>query len=227
MADRNLVIRGVSSQPEGLTVVLDGDWGELEIRSRLLGRFNAENLSLALAMLLVMEVPRESACEVLSRISAPPGRMEVFGNQDPEGPVVVVDYAHTPDALAKALEAVRVHCRGRVIVVFGCGGDRDPGKRAEMGRVAEVGADAVIVTDDNPRSEDGGRIVADILSGMRGEPRVIRERETAIVTAFQEARSGDIVLVAGKGHEDYQLVDAERLHFSDRAVAARLTGGAA
>jgi UDP-N-acetylmuramoyl-L-alanyl-D-glutamate--2,6-diaminopimelate ligase len=199
----------------------------MEVRSRLLGRFNGENLSLALAMLLVMEVPRESACEVLSRISAPPGRMEIFRNRDPEGPVVVIDYAHTPDALAKALEAVRAHCRGRVIVVFGCGGDRDPGKRAEMGRVAEAGADTVIVTDDNPRSEDGGRIVADILEGMRGEPRVIRERETAIATAVQEAGPGDIVLVAGKGHEDYQLVGAQRLHFSDRAVAARLTGGAA
>jgi len=227
VADRNLVVRGVSSQSDGLTVVLDGDWGEMEVRSRLLGRFNAENLSLALAMLLVMEVPQDAACEVLSRTSAPPGRMEIFRNRDPEGPVVVIDYAHTPDALAKALEAVRAHCRGRVIVVFGCGGDRDPGKRAEMGRVAEAGADTVIVTDDNPRSEDGGRIVADILEGMRGEPRVIRERETAIATAVQEAGPGDIVLVAGKGHEDYQLVGAQRLHFSDRAVAARLTGGAA
>ena len=130
----------------------------------------------------------------------------------------MVDYAHTPDALAKALAAVRAHARGRVLVVFGCGGERDPGKRPLMGEAAERLADRVIVTDDNPRGEDADRIVAMILEGMR-EPRralVERDRARAIDAAVAEARPGDAVLVAGKGHEEYQVVGRERRAFSDR-----------
>jgi UDP-N-acetylmuramoyl-L-alanyl-D-glutamate--2,6-diaminopimelate ligase len=135
----------------------------------------------------------------------------------------VVDYAHTPDALAKALSALRAHARGRVIVVFGCGGERDPGKRPLMGETAERLADRVFVTDDNPRGEDADRIVAMILAGM-GQPtgvQVERDRALAIGAALGEARPGDIVLVAGKGHEEFQLVGNERRPFSDRECLRR------
>ena len=140
------------------------------------------------------------------------------------GPRVIVDYAHTPDALAQALAAVRAHCEGRVWCVFGCGGERDRGKRPEMGAVAEELADEVVVTDDNPRGEDGDAIVAQILAGMRGRPRVERDRRRAIATAVSTAGPADVVLVAGKGHEDYQLVAGERRAFSDRSLVRELLG---
>jgi UDP-N-acetylmuramoyl-L-alanyl-D-glutamate--2,6-diaminopimelate ligase len=142
-------------------------------------------------------------------------------------PLVIVDYAHTPDALDKALRAARAHCSGRLWCVFGCGGDRDAGKRAAMGRVAASLADALVVTDDNPRSEDPARIVAAILEGVarREHVTVEHERAAAIGAALRGATAGDVVLVAGKGHEDYQVVGTERRPFSDiavvRAVLAR------
>jgi UDP-N-acetylmuramoyl-L-alanyl-D-glutamate--2,6-diaminopimelate ligase len=142
------------------------------------------------------------------------------------GALAVVDYAHTPDALTKALTALRSHARGRILVVFGCGGDRDPGKRPLMGEAAERLADRVIVTDDNPRGEDAERIVAMILSGLRAPARasVVRDRALAIDTALDEARPGDVVLIAGKGHEDYQIVGHERRAFSDRACVLHRAG---
>jgi UDP-N-acetylmuramoyl-L-alanyl-D-glutamate--2,6-diaminopimelate ligase len=143
--------------------------------------------------------------------------------------LAVVDYAHTPDALAKALAALRRHCHGRLWCVFGCGGDRDRGKRPEMGRVVEQLADELVITDDNPRTEDGGAIVADILAGLAdpGRARVERDRAAAIGLALAGARAGDVVLVAGKGHEAVQIVGAEQRPFSDRQVVAALTGSAA
>jgi UDP-N-acetylmuramoyl-L-alanyl-D-glutamate--2,6-diaminopimelate ligase len=151
------------------------------------------------------------------------------GYRLPNGALAVVDYAHTPDALAKALAAVRAHARGRVLVVFGCGGERDPGKRALMGEAAERLADRVIVTDDNPRGEDADRIVAMILEGMRRPAQALieRDRARAIDVALAEARPGDAVLVAGKGHEDYQVVGRERRPFSDRERLRERAGGAA
>jgi UDP-N-acetylmuramoyl-L-alanyl-D-glutamate--2,6-diaminopimelate ligase len=132
-------------------------------------------------------------------------------------PLGIVDYAHTPAALENALRAARAHCAGRLHCVFGCGGDRDRGKRAQMGRIAETLADALYVTDDNPRSEDPRRIVADILEGL-AEPvraQVLHDRAAAIAAAVSAAVAGDVVLVAGKGHEDYQIVGAQRRPFSD------------
>ena len=145
------------------------------------------------------------------------------------GALAIVDYAHTPDALAKVLEAARVHARDRLHVVFGCGGDRDPGKRAPMGEIAERLADEVYVTDDNPRREDPERIVAMILEGMRAPRRaqVLRDREAAIAGALRGAGPGDVVVIAGKGHEDYQIVGSERRAFSDRDAVARYAGRAA
>jgi UDP-N-acetylmuramoyl-L-alanyl-D-glutamate--2,6-diaminopimelate ligase len=137
-----------------------------------------------------------------------------------------VDYAHTPDALEKALEAARLHCKGKLWCLFGCGGDRDKGKRPLMGAIAEQFADVVVITDDNPRSEDPQAIVNDILTGLL-EPhraRVVAGRAQAVTNAVLQAQPDDIVLVAGKGHEDYQIVGNRRLDYSDRATVAALLG---
>jgi UDP-N-acetylmuramoyl-L-alanyl-D-glutamate--2,6-diaminopimelate ligase len=153
--------------------------------------------------------------------------MEVFGGGG--HPVAIVDYAHTPDALAKLLEAARAHARGRLHCVFGCGGDRDAGKRPQMGAIAEELADAVVLTNDNPRTEDPRAILEQIALGMREPTRavVIPDRAAAIRHALSEAESGDVVVIAGKGHEDYQIVGQERRPFSDRAVVLEAFGAPA
>ena len=152
--------------------------------------------------------------------------MEMFGGA--RGlPLAIVDYAHTPDGLGKALRATRAHCRGRLCVVFGCGGDRDSGKRPIMGRIAAELADELIVTDDNPRTEDPAKIVADILAGITGTttPLVEHDRARAIRTALQRSGPEDVVLVAGKGHEDYQIYGTTRRPFSDQAIVSAALGG--
>lgn len=222
-ATRRLELRGLQAGPDGLVLEFDGSWGALRVHSRLWGRFNAENLALALGAVMALGLDPEDAGVAVGEVPAPPGRMEPFRSLRP-GPLVIVDYAHTPDALAKALEAVRAHAGGRVWCVFGCGGERDPGKRPLMGEVANRLADVILLTDDNPRGEDGDRIVADIARGMDRQPRVERDRERAIEQAVSQAREGDVVLVAGKGHEDYQMVGAERRALSDRDIVASLLG---
>ncbi|GGC02115.1 UDP-N-acetylmuramoyl-L-alanyl-D-glutamate--2,6-diaminopimelate ligase [Dickeya fangzhongdai] len=208
----------------GFTVQFDSNWGAGEINSRLMGEFNVSNLLLALATLLSLGYSLEQLVKTGSALQPVCGRMEVFlaGGR----PTVVVDYAHTPDALEKALAAARLHCRGVLWCVFGCGGDRDRGKRPLMGAIAEQLADRVIVTDDNPRSEDPQAIVTDILSGLldAGRVQVIAGRAEAVTSAVMQAGADDVVLVAGKGHEDYQLVGNERLDYSDRITVARLLG---
>jgi UDP-N-acetylmuramoyl-L-alanyl-D-glutamate--2,6-diaminopimelate ligase len=151
--------------PQGLTLQLETSWGTGTLRSRLVGEFNAENLLAVLGVLLGWRVPLQKALAALALCVAPPGRMESFGGG--KQPLVLVDYAHTPDALAKVLEAARSHASGRVICVFGCGGDRDPGKRPLMGAIAESLADVVVVTDDNPRTEASRAIIEQILAGTR------------------------------------------------------------
>jgi UDP-N-acetylmuramoyl-L-alanyl-D-glutamate--2,6-diaminopimelate ligase len=142
--------------------------------------------------------------------------------------MAVVDYAHTPDALAQALRALREHCKGALWCVFGCGGDRDPGKRSIMGAVADELADRIIVTDDNPRSENPEIITRAIVSGIKSRNvRVIHDRGEAIGTALKEAAASDVVLIAGKGHEDYQIYGGTRRSFSDRREAQRHLGAAA
>ena len=142
-------------------------------------------------------------------------------------PLVVVDYAHTPDALEKVLQALREHTSQTLWCVFGCGGDRDRGKRPQMGEIAERLADQVVLTDDNPRFEDPVQIIDDIRAGMNIEVKVIHRRAHAIREAIQNATGGDIVLLAGKGHEDYQQIGDERIHFSDREVVTEILGEAA
>ncbi len=218
----------VERQPDGLELEIDTHLGPCRLRSALIGDFNADNLLVVLGLLLAAGEPLERASERLSRASAPPGRMEAFA-MAPGGPTLVVDYAHTPDALGKVLAALRAHTRGRLWCVFGCGGDRDPGKRPLMAAAAEAIADRIVLTDDNPRTEDPDRIVAMLRGALRGRvpAQVERDRAKAIAGAIAEARAGDVVLVAGKGHEDYQIYGTERRHFSDREVALSLMGRAA
>jgi UDP-N-acetylmuramoyl-L-alanyl-D-glutamate--2,6-diaminopimelate ligase len=148
--------------------------------------------------------------------------MEVIESIFLNKPMAIVDYAHTPDALAKALRALREHCIGALWCVFGCGGDRDPAKRPIMGAIADELADQIIVTDDNPRSEDPTAITRAIAAGIeRHEARVIGDRAQAIAAALTEARAADVVLIAGKGHEDYQIYGGMRRAFSDRREALR------
>ena len=201
--------------------------GAFQLRSPLVGQFNAENLLLVLGLLLAGGMPQAEALATLASASAPPGRLERFACGR-NGPTLVVDYAHTPDALAKALAALRLHTPGRLWCVFGCGGDRDPGKRPQMAAAAEAGADALVVTDDNPRTEDPERIVAMITAGLAGrvEAHVERDRTRAIEFAARRARAGDVVLIAGKGHEDYQIYGHERRPASDRALARALAEAA-
>jgi UDP-N-acetylmuramoyl-L-alanyl-D-glutamate--2,6-diaminopimelate ligase len=225
IADANgwLRLSELKTSATGLTLHVESSWGAGTLRSKLIGEFNAENLLAALGVLLGWRVPLQQALVALGACVAPPGRMEAFGGG--MRPLVLVDYAHSPDALAKVLEAARAHARGRLLCVFGCGGDRDPGKRPQMGAIAEQLADVVFVTNDNPRTEDPLAIVAQIRAGMRApeHAHVVTDREAAIREALSRAESGDVVVVAGKGHENYQLVGDEVRPFSDaRAVTDAL-----
>jgi len=195
------------------------------LHSALLGRFNAENILAALGVLLCWQVPLSQAVSALAQCVPPPGRMELI---QVNGRRAVVDYAHTPDALEKALKALRLHCRGQLVCVFGCGGDRDQAKRPLMGRVAAQLADQIVLTDDNPRSENPDAIIAAIRSGVADRHvRIERDRGNAIRLALTMAAANDLVLVAGKGHEDYQIIGDQRLHFSDREVIEQTLRGAA
>ncbi|MDD5330696.1 MAG: UDP-N-acetylmuramoyl-L-alanyl-D-glutamate--2,6-diaminopimelate ligase [Sulfuricella sp.] len=201
-------------------------WGRARVHSTLLGRFNAANLLAALAVLLVSGAGLEDAVRELGRVEAVAGRFQRLGGG--VRPLVVVDYAHTPDALEKVLGTLReILGGGRLACVFGCGGDRDRGKRPLMGEVASRLADSVIVTSDNPRGEEPGAIIADIVEGMGANHRVIEDRAAAIDAAVRGAKPGDIVLIAGKGHEDYQEINGARLPFSDVDVAQRVLEEAA
>lgn len=217
---RRLLADRVVPSAQGLELAISGDFGNAVLRSRLIGEFNAENLLAALGVLLSWEIDLARAINALSQVTAPPGRMQTITR--PGQPLAVVDYAHTPDALAKALRAARAHCTGELTCVFGCGGERDAGKRPLMGGIAAELADRVIVTDDNPRGEEGAEIVQQILAGMptTAHAEVERDRARAIHLALDGADAGDVVLVAGKGHEDYQIVGTERHHFSDAEVIA-------
>jgi len=208
---------------QGLRIAVHSSWGTADLNSTLVGRFNAANLLGALAVLLISRVSLEDAVLSLSKVQPVSGRMQRLGGS--QQPTVIVDYAHTPDALEKVLQALRevnAATGGRLICVFGCGGDRDRGKRPMMGIVAEKLADFCIVTSDNPRSENPREIIAEIVSGMNDENHeIIIERAAAIELAIGHARPGDTVLIAGKGHEDYQEIDGVKQPFSDVLVAQR------
>ena len=228
LADRALHATQVRMEPRGISIEMDGSFGKAEVKTQLMGRFNAENSLVVIGCLLALGVSLGEAAAALAECKPAPGRMEVVRADARNKPTVVVDYAHTPDALAKALSAAREHCEGALWCVFGCGGDRDSGKRPVMGSIAESLADQIIVTDDNPRSEDPQAITHDIVKGIKTRAvRVIHDRGEAIATALKEANAIDLVLIAGKGHEDYQIYGETRRSFSDRTEALRYLGAAA
>jgi UDP-N-acetylmuramoyl-L-alanyl-D-glutamate--2,6-diaminopimelate ligase len=214
------------TSPSGLSFTVETPWGKGEIHSPLVGAFNAANLLGVISVLLVSGVAFESAIAFLAEAQAPPGRMQRLGGGST--PLVVIDYAHTPDALDKVLSALRpaVAAEGELVCVFGCGGDRDRGKRAEMGRVAAQLGDRVIITSDNPRGEDPEAIASDIVHGIRdtGKRRyaIVLDRASAIAMAIREAKPGDVILLAGKGHETYQERAGVRTPFLDAEHATRV-----
>ncbi len=202
---------------EGLTLKVDTPWGHGELLTSLIGRFNAENLLACLGVLLASNVSLTDALAVLERTRTVEGRMQRLGGSG--RPTVIVDYAHTPDALEKTLATLRDLTPGQLVCVFGCGGGRDKGKRPLMGAAAARLADRVVITSDNPRNEAPEDIVADILAGMPAGQTVELDRATAIRAAIAGAGPQDVVLIAGKGHEDYQEIQGERYPFSDLAQA--------
>ncbi len=211
---------------EGIAFEAKTSWGDAPVRSPMLGRFNVSNLLGVLATLLVSGVPFERAIAGLARLEAVAGRMQRVGA--PGKPLAVIDYAHTPDALEQALVALKDVARargGRLAAVFGCGGDRDRGKRPLMGAVAARHADAIVITSDNPRSEDPGAILAQIAEGIPGPHDTIVDRREAIDHAITAASAADVVLIAGKGHETTQETKGVRAPFSDILEAERALSG--
>jgi UDP-N-acetylmuramoyl-L-alanyl-D-glutamate--2,6-diaminopimelate ligase len=192
--------------------------GNVDIESKLIGEFNIDNLLAAIAVLLSQEIELSEISAAVKSVTPIIGRMESFSADDM--PTSIVDYAHTPDALINALKACKEHCQGDVWVVFGCGGDRDKGKRSLMGQAAENNADHIVITNDNPRSEAPEAIVADILKGCKKPERasIILNRAKAVVSTIKQAKAQDIVLMAGKGHEDYVIVGNEKIAYNERAV---------
>jgi UDP-N-acetylmuramoyl-L-alanyl-D-glutamate--2,6-diaminopimelate ligase len=216
----------IDVSPKGIAFDVKSSWGNARIESALLGRFNVSNLLGVLTTMLVSGVPFERAAASLADLRPVTGRMQKLGGGGK--PLVVVDYAHSPDALEKALVALKDVARaggGRLIAVFGCGGDRDRGKRPLMGTVASRHADAVVITSDNPRGEDPSAIIDEINAGMTSAHDVIENRREAIVHAITAAGPSDVVLLAGKGHETYQEVAGRRLPFSDALEAGRALAG--
>jgi UDP-N-acetylmuramoyl-L-alanyl-D-glutamate--2,6-diaminopimelate ligase len=206
----------------GSTMDIVSPWGRHHVRVNLLGKFNIYNSLAVFTSLLAQGIPVEQVVDVMSQLVASPGRMEVVSQE----PCVIVDYAHTPDALENVLTTLQTLKQGRLGVVFGCGGDRDKTKRPIMGRIASQYADFSIVTSDNPRTEDPVQIVNDVAAGLLPEAQTIKiiDREEAIQYALNMAGPRDIVLIAGKGHESYQQIGTQRFNFSDQNVVRKLLG---
>jgi UDP-N-acetylmuramoyl-L-alanyl-D-glutamate--2,6-diaminopimelate ligase len=223
----------IRSRNAGTEFHLEAQAGAANVKTQLVGHFNISNALAVLGALLAKGVALKSAVEAIEALAPAPGRMQQIGGQD--APMVVIDYAHTPDALEKTLEALRQVAQergGQLWCVFGCGGDRDPGKRPQMGAIAQA-ADHVLVTSDNPRSEEPGAIIAQIVAGMDANHpashyQAIEDRAAAILYAIKHAAKPDVILLAGKGHEPYQEIKGRKMPFSDAdhaalALSARLT----
>jgi len=224
LAGADIAATDLRMEARGLVLHVTTPWGSGRVATQVVGAFNAHNLMGVLGALVASDIPFAAALEALGEVTPPPGRMQRYGGV--LQPLVVIDYAHSPDALEKALGALRpaVAAGRELICVFGCGGDRDTGKRPQMGQIAATLADRVIVTNDNPRGEDPAAISAAIVEGIRHTNarhyRVEHDRARAIRDAIAAARPGDVVLVAGKGHETYQEAHGVRTPFSDAAEAA-------
>jgi UDP-N-acetylmuramoyl-L-alanyl-D-glutamate--2,6-diaminopimelate ligase len=215
LSDLRLTATGASAQ-------LHSPWGEANFESPFIGKFNLSNLLAVITASCVAGAPLQKVVELVPQLQAAPGRMQSVALADSQQDIqLLVDYAHTPDALDNALRAIREHTQSRVWTVFGCGGDRDKTKRPLMGRIAEKYSDYVIITNDNPRSEEPSAIAADIIRGLHNPNGclVIADRAQAIDFAVQQAKPGDLILVAGKGHEDYQIFADQTIPFSDARQA--------
>ncbi|MBD2338977.1 UDP-N-acetylmuramoyl-L-alanyl-D-glutamate--2,6-diaminopimelate ligase [Calothrix sp. FACHB-156] len=228
-SNTDLWMSDLNYEPNGVSGTLHTPKGNVAFRSPLVGQYNLENLLAAVGAVLHLGLDLHFVTAAIPEFPGVPGRMErvqIAANQDIS---VIVDYAHTPDSLENLLKAARPFIPGKMICVFGCGGDRDRTKRPKMGKIAAELADVAVVTSDNPRTEDPEKILQDILAGIpaTANPTVIGDRATAIRTAILQAQPGDGVLLAGKGHEDYQILGTEKIHFDDRehareALQARL-----
>ncbi|TAF05012.1 MAG: UDP-N-acetylmuramoyl-L-alanyl-D-glutamate--2,6-diaminopimelate ligase, partial [Nostocales cyanobacterium] len=212
---------GLSYHPNGVSGILHTPQGDVAFTSPLVGQYNLENLLAAVGAVLHLGVNLQVVAKSILDFPGVPGRMERVRISDNQDISVIVDYAHTPDSLENLLKASRPFIPGRMICVFGCGGDRDRTKRPKMGRIAAELADIAVVTSDNPRTENPDQILEDILAGIPDniKPMVICDRAAAIRKAILEAKPGDGVLLAGKGHEDYQILGTEKIHFDDREQA--------
>lgn len=206
-----------------MTAEISTPAGEFNIHSSLIGSFNLSNL-LAVLSVAVAKQELKNCEQRIQAINSVNGRMQLVHVKDK--PIIIVDYAHTPDALENALEAVKPHCKGKVILVFGCGGDRDTGKRIDMAKIAEKLADSIIVTDDNPRSEAASVITDHIFEGFENKiaARLEHDREVAIGLAISTATKNDLILIAGKGHETWQEVNGQKTHFSDIEIVQKVLG---
>ncbi|MDJ0556186.1 MAG: UDP-N-acetylmuramoyl-L-alanyl-D-glutamate--2,6-diaminopimelate ligase [Microcoleaceae cyanobacterium MO_207.B10] len=208
-------------QPTGVKGILHTPQGERTFNLPLVGQYNLSNMLAAVGAALHLGLDLEMVVSQLSEFPGVPGRMEKVQISNEQNISVIVDYAHTPDSLENLLKAARPFIPGRMICVFGCGGDRDRTKRPKMGKIAAELSDLAVVTSDNPRTEDPEKILQDVLEGISPDikPLVIGDRSQAIRTAIMEAKPGDGVLIAGKGHEDYQILGTEKIHFDDREQA--------
>lgn len=220
---RYLAVKNISYLAQGLCFEFESSWGDGKITAPFYGDFNVANLAAVITQLVAESYAINDIEKIISKLDTVAGRMEQYSFSN--NVTFVVDYAHTPDALEKALVALKKHSQsGRLICVFGCGGDRDKGKRAEMAKVSEAFADKVVLVDDNPRTESAQLIMQDILSGFK-KPEVvscIHNREEAIINLLTNCQENDLILIAGKGHEDYQIIGDKRIDYSDRDLLASL-----
>ncbi|MBR9894866.1 MAG: UDP-N-acetylmuramoyl-L-alanyl-D-glutamate--2,6-diaminopimelate ligase [Gammaproteobacteria bacterium] len=219
---RHCFATNASYHSGGCSFELVSSWGSAAISLPLFGKFNISNVLSAIGTLLAEGERFDAVVKAVNAITPVPGRMEVF--PVPGAANLVVDYAHTPDALEKVLLSAKFHTAGKVWCVFGCGGDRDTGKRPLMGQAAEAGADAIVITTDNSRSEDPESIAQDIITGLKDSSLAVSipDREQAIRHCLAHADKSDIIIVAGKGHEDYQINGDKKTNYNERAVVARL-----
>ncbi|HOP22606.1 MAG TPA: UDP-N-acetylmuramoyl-L-alanyl-D-glutamate--2,6-diaminopimelate ligase [Gammaproteobacteria bacterium] len=220
----DVVASKVNLTAKGMDFTIGFNGKKREIHTSLLGLFNVENILLVATVLLGQGFAFEEICNAIPQLQPVPGRMNciISNTETQSNPLIIVDYAHTPDALEQVLKALKQHNARKIWCVFGCGGNRDKGKRPQMGHIAEQYADNVIITDDNPRFEDPEQIVQDILMGMETQPKVIHSRRDAIAHVITNADADDLILIAGKGHEAYQIVNGQRFVFDDRSVAKQI-----
>jgi len=218
--DADVVAQSVTLSENGMTLEVKTPQGDAVVHANVVGQFNAYNLLAVLATLLASDVGLQDAVKALAALKPVAGRMQQYGGG--EMPLVVIDYAHTPDALEQVLKSLRAQAKGQLVCVFGCGGDRDSGKRPLMGKVASELADEVIVTSDNPRSESPVAIIKAVMQGVNNKAVSIENRADAISHAIKNAKAGDVVLLAGKGHENYQEIAGVKYPFSDVEVAQQM-----